>query len=95
MVNLVHILVQRPPVESAVEPVVPSILHDEEDDDLVSHLGPVRERHAGIHSEVFAHRVEEPNLGKFDSEVGEKNHLSASPLLSGCRSLGLHQRSVN
>jgi len=71
VVNLVHILVQRAPMEGAVKPVVPCILHDKEDCDLVGHLGPVRKRDTGVHAEVFAHWVEKPDLGKLDGEVAE------------------------
>lgn len=81
MVDLMDGSVERSPVESTVRPVVPCVLHNKEDSDLVGHLGPCGEGNTSVHAEVFAHRVKEPNLGELDSEVGEKDHLCASPLL--------------
>jgi hypothetical protein len=52
VVDFVDILVQRPPVESAVEPIVPGVLEDEEYCDLVGHLGPVRERNARVQTDI-------------------------------------------
>jgi hypothetical protein len=89
VVNLVHVLVQRAPVEGTVEPVVPGILHDEEDGDLVGHLGPGGEGNAGLHAKVHAHGVEQPDLGELDSEVTEQDQLGALPLLGGRGNLGL------
>lgn len=81
MVDLVNVLVEKSPVESTMRPVVPGVLHDEENGNLECHLGPCREGNTGVHAEVFAHGVEEPDLRKLDSEVGEENHLGTSPLL--------------
>lgn len=63
VVDLVDVLVQRAPVESAVGEEVEHILEDEEDGDLHSLLLPRREGHLpGRHAEVLSHRVEEPDL---------------------------------
>lgn len=95
MVNLVNVLVERSPVEGAVKPVMPSILKNEENSNLVGHLDPRRERNTGVHTKVLAHRMEEPDLGEFDGKVGEKDELRATPLLSGSGDLGLRQLSAH
>jgi hypothetical protein len=89
VVNLVHVFVQRAPVEGTVGPVMPGILHDEEDGDLVGHLGPGGEGNAGLHAEVHAHRMEQPDLRELDGEVTEQDQLGALPLLGGRGNLGL------
>lgn len=81
VVDLVHISIDRAPVECAMRPVVPGIFHNEEDGDLEGHLCPCGEGYACVHTKVFTHGVKEPDLGKLDGEVGEKDHLSATPLL--------------
>ena len=91
VVDLVDVAVERAPVQRAVEPVVPGVFHDEEDGDLVGHLGPVRERHARVHAKVLAQGVEEPDLGEFDREVAEQHQLGALPLFLGCGDLGLEE----
>lgn len=53
-------LVEGAPVEGAVSPVVPCILEDEEDCDLVGHLVNGREWDFGTEAEILCHRVEEP-----------------------------------
>ena len=59
VVNLVNVLVEeRAGVHQTVGPVVPGILHNEEDRDLVGHLVQRRERDVGFETEVLAHRVE-------------------------------------
>lgn len=60
---------------------MPGVFHDEEDGDLKGHFCPGGERHARVHTKVFTHRVKEPDLGKLDCEVGEEDHLGATPLL--------------
>ena len=83
VVELVDVLVQRAPVQRAVEPVVPRILKDEEDADVEADGRPGRERNAGLHATVFRHGVEEPDLGQLDGEVGEEDEPRAGPLLCG------------
>jgi hypothetical protein len=48
---------------------MPGVFEDEEDCDLIGHLGPRRERSIGVHAEIFAHWMEEPDLGKFHGEM--------------------------
>lgn len=69
VVNLVDGLVKRAVVKRAVEPVVPGILHDEEDADVEGHLPERREGHAIVEAEVGGDGVEEPDLGKLDGAV--------------------------
>lgn len=73
MVHLVDGLVQGRPVGAAVHPVVPSVLEDEEDCNLVGHLPPGGERHAVVETAPGGDGVEEPNLRKLDGEVTEEN----------------------
>ena len=63
VVNLVHGLVKRTPVEGAVHPVVPCIFKDEEDCDLIGHLVNGRERNASAEAEELGHGVEKPGEG--------------------------------
>jgi hypothetical protein len=59
VVNLVDVLIEEGAcVHQTVGPVVPSILHNEEDRYLVGHLVQRRERDVGFETEVLAHRVE-------------------------------------
>lgn len=81
VVHLVDGLVERTVVQSTVEPVVPSILHDEADSDLESHLPNGREGHTVVHTEVGSDGVEEPDLRKFGGEMADKNDGGAIPLL--------------
>lgn len=60
VVNLVNGLVEGTPVEGAVHPVVPCILEDKEDCDLVGHLVERWEWDTGAEAEELSHRVEEP-----------------------------------
>lgn len=60
MVNLVNSLVQRTPVQSTVQPVVPGIFDDKEDGDLIGHLVEGREGDCGLQAEVLCKRMEEP-----------------------------------
>jgi hypothetical protein len=87
VVHLVDSLVQRTVVQSAVEPVMPSILHDEADGDLESHLPGGREGHTVIQTEVGSNGVEEPDLRKFGGEVADKDDGGAIPLLLKSRDL--------
>lgn len=81
VVDLVHVLVEGPPVEHAVRPVVPRVLGHEEEGDLAGHLEEWRERHARLHPEELSHRVEEPDLRQLDGEVRDQDQLGAVPLL--------------
>jgi hypothetical protein len=72
-----------------MHPVVPGVLQDKEDSDLVGHGEEAREWYGGLEAEVLAHGVEEPDLGKLDSEVREKDEESAFGLLPGGRNFML------
>lgn len=61
MVDFVDVLVEEGvDVHGAVRPVVPCVLHDEEECDLVGHFEHGRERDGGAETEELAHWVEEP-----------------------------------
>ena len=78
VVDLVDVLVEeRAGVHGTVGPVVPCVLENEEDGDLVSHLVDARERNRGLETEVLAHGVEQPDLRKLDGKVGEEDEESA------------------
>lgn len=85
VVQLVDVLVERAVVQGTVEPVVPSVLHDEEDCDLVGHLEDAGERDAVVHAEVGSNWVEEPDLGELDGDVGQEDQGGAVELLLPCR----------
>lgn len=87
VVHLVNGLVERTVVQAAVKPVVPGILHDEEDGDLDGHLGQRGERNTIVHAEVSSNRVEEPDLRKLSGEMADEDNGSAIPLLLECRHL--------
>lgn len=81
VVHLVDGLVQGAVVQSAMEPVVPGVLHDEEDGDLVGHLVDGREGDAVLDAHVGGNGVEEPNLGELGGEVTDEDNSGAIPLL--------------
>ena len=87
VVDLVDVLVQRAPVHGAVCPVVPGVLENEEDCDLVGHGEQSWEGSGSRKAEVLRHGVEEPDLGEFDSEVRDEDELGALPLFSCGRDL--------
>lgn len=89
VVELVNRLVERAVVQSAVEPVMPGILNDEENDDLIRHIPPGGERNAVVHAEVSRDRVEEPDLRELNSAVRDEDERSTFPLLLPCGNLGL------
>jgi hypothetical protein len=60
---------------------MPSILHDEADGDLESHLPDGRERHTVVQTEVGSDGVEEPDLREFGGEVADEDNGGAIPLL--------------
>jgi len=60
MVNLMDVFVERAPVEQTMEPIMPGILQDEEDSNLVGNSCPCWEGNTSSHTEIFAHRVEKP-----------------------------------
>lgn len=67
-------------MQTAVEPVMPSILHDKAKGNLNSH-GPNRgEGEAVVHTEIGSDGVEEPDLGKLGSEVADEDNGGAIPL---------------
>lgn len=81
VVHLVNRLVQGAVVQATVEPVVPSVLEDEADGDLESHLSQGRERNAILQAKVRGDGVEEPNLRQLSSEVTDEDEGGAVPLL--------------
>ena len=87
MVNLVNVLVQRAPVHGTVGPVVPGVLENEEDRDLVGHGEDGWEGSGSLETEVLRHGVEEPDLREFDGEVRNEDELCALPLLLCGRNL--------
>lgn len=80
VVNLVDGLVERAVVKRTVVPIVPGILHDEEDADVKGHLPKRREGHAIVETEVGGDGVEEPDLREFDGAVAEENETGALEL---------------
>ena len=80
MMQLVDLLVEGWCVQCTVEPIVPTILQHKEDGNLPCHLPHGREWHAGAQTAELRHWVEQPDLRKFDREVGEQDETSASPL---------------
>lgn len=73
---------------------MPGVFHDEENSDLEGHFGQRGEGHTRVHTEVFAHGVKEPDLRKLNSEVGEEDHLSATPLFFSSRNFILRDLLV-
>lgn len=71
VVDFVDVLVEGSPMHCAVHPIVPSILQNEEDRDLICHCPNRRKGNASCEAEVLCHRVEKPDLRKFDGEVTE------------------------
>ena len=76
--------------------IVEHVLKDEEEsnlgnDGLQGGEGDLPCRHA----EELSHRVEEPDLGEFDSEVAEKYEAGALPLLLQSRDFLLFTRVVS
>lgn len=95
VVQLVDVLVEWAVVQGAVEPVVPGVLHDEENSDLVGHLEPRRERYSVVHTEEGSNRVEEPNLGKLNSDMADENEGGAVELFSPRRDFLLSQMCMS
>lgn len=83
MVHLVNGPVEGSVVQRAVEPVVPGVLHDEEDGDLHRHLPEGREGNPILETKIDSDGVEEPDLGEFDGAVLEEDECGAFPLFSG------------
>ena len=81
-------------MHQTVSPVVPRILHDEEDGDLIGHLVEGRERDVGLKTKVLAHRVEQPDLRKLDREVRQEDEKRALQLLPGGGNLVLFRVST-
>jgi len=80
MVQLVNHLVQSRCVEQPVKPIMPCVFEDKEQSDLPCHLGPMRERNGGRQAKVLSHRMEEPDLREFDSEMRQEDEFRACPL---------------
>jgi hypothetical protein len=81
--QLVDVLVQRTPVQSAVRPVVEHVLKHEEERDLRRHDRKGREGDlVRRHAEVAADGVEEVDQGELAGEVGEEDDLCALEDLS-------------
>jgi hypothetical protein len=78
VVDLVDVLVEEGAgVHGTVGPVVPCVLEDEEDGDLVCHLVDAGEGDRGRKTEILAHGVEHPDLGELNGEVGEEDEGGA------------------
>ena len=60
---------------------MPGVLEDEEDGNLVNHCYDRREWHCCGKAAELCQGMEEPDLWKFDSKVGEKHETGATPLL--------------
>ncbi len=58
--DLVNVLVERPPMECSVRPVMPCVFQNKEDGDLVGHCEDGREGDTSCETNVLSHRVEEP-----------------------------------
>ena len=89
VVDLVDFLIEEAVVHSAVHPVMPGILENEEDSDLEGHLVDAGERDRVAEAEELAHRVEEPDLRELNGEVGEQDEEGALPLFPCSRDLVL------
>lgn len=87
MVHLVDGLVQRTIVQGTVEPVMPGILHDEEDGNLPRQGSQSRERRTVVNTKVGGDGVEEPDLGQLGGEVADEDDGGAIPLLLEGRDL--------
>ena len=74
-------------MHGTVGPVVPGILENEEDRDLVCHGEDRREGGGSRKAEVLRHGMEEPDLREFDGEVRDEDELCALPLFSCGRDL--------
>jgi len=84
MVNLVDVLVKEGAcVHQAMRPVMPCILEDEKNGNLVGHGDGAREGNGSGETKVLAHGMEEPDLRKFDSKVGEEDEGGALCLFPG------------
>jgi len=80
VMNLVDVFIEWAPVEGTVEPVVPGILQDKENGNLISNLCPWWKRDIRIHAEVLAHGMEKPTKisqrsGKGNWAIGHKPDL--------------------
>ena len=84
MVDLVDVFVEGAPMKHAMRPVMPCVLDDKEDCDLVGDSVERGKGYARIHAEEDGCWMEEPDLWKLDGKVREEDELGAIPLL-GCR----------
>ena len=76
-----------------MEPVVPSVLHDEENGDVHGHLPKRREGDSVLHAEVGRYGMEEPDLGQLHGEVAKQDERGALPLLLPGRDFLLFRES--
>lgn len=81
VVNLVYRAVERAPMHSAMHPIMPRILKNEENGNMHQHLRSRWEGDSSGHAEVDGHWMEEPDLWELDGEVGEEDEFRAVPLL--------------
>ena len=63
VVDLVDVPVERTPMHRAMGPVMPGVLQHEEDRDLESHCLPAWKGNTSVHTAIFRHWVEKPDLG--------------------------------
>lgn len=89
MMLLVNILVKDTVVQTPMEPVVPSILHDEEKSQLEQDLGNRGERNGKTHADFGTDWVEEPDRQSLNHEMGNENRLHAFPLFLVAWNLGI------
>lgn len=68
-------------MHSAMHPIMPRILKNEENSNMHQHLRNRWEGNSSGHAEVDGHWVEEPDLWELDGEVGEEDKFRAVPLL--------------
>jgi len=87
--------VEGAPVHGTVSPVMPCVFKDEKNGDLVCHGIEGGEGDTGFHAEEFGHGVEEPDLGEFDGEVGDKDEFGALPLFGGRGNFLLEEQIVS
>ena len=56
------VLVERTPVQRSMRPIMPCILQDEEDSNLVGHGQERGKRDASSEAKIYGHWVEEPEM---------------------------------
>ena len=71
VVDLMDVLIQRTPMQRTMAPIVPRILDDEENRNLVRHREQAREGYTRAQPEILRHGVEEPDLWQLDGEMAQ------------------------